>query len=354
MARYPQKRLPLQISNFERLRTLNRIYVDKTALINDLCEVEGTLCFLSRPRRFGKSLLLSTMECLFTKGVEAFQGLAIADLWQDGRYNVLRLDFSQIGVFQTQEGFAQKFGNLLERQIRPIDLSYQTQSDDVANGFAQWLEKQPQGSLVLLIDEYDEPLVRVIGNKDLFAAVRDTMRDFFAVVKGVSESLRFFFMTGITRYNHTNIFSAFNNLKDITFHPKYGAILGYTEDEIKVYFSEYIKQSAEALGQGEAWVMENLRRHYDGYSFDKEVSTHVYSPWSVLNFFSDPRLGFDDYWFNSGAFPKVLDKYLGTHDELNPHDYRRPQFIDISEISIPYDYDVGTSVNSLKPQSIRK
>ena len=173
---------------------------------------------------------------------------------------------------------------------------------------------------MLLIDEYDAPLTAVMGDKKEFEARRALFSEFFSTVKSRSSKFRFIFITGVTRYSNTSIFSAFNNIKDISFNPTYGAIVGYTQAELENYFKDYIEYAANALNKKEKTdkytyelILEELKNNYDGYSFDEECEWHVYNPWSILNFLSEPQRGFKPYWLETGgAKPSLLVNYLNT------------------------------------------
>ena len=151
---------------------------------------------------------------------------------------------------------------------------------------SEWLSLLDSNCLVVLIDEYDAPLTSCLDQPNLFKEVRSTMSELFLTLKSNEGCLRFFFMTGITKLSNTSIFSAFNNLEDISLYPKYETLLGYTEEEIKHFFKDYLSRAAKQLSLTENQMMEQLRNHYDGFSFDQNASSHVYCPWSVLKFFN--------------------------------------------------------------------
>ena len=225
--------IPLGQSDFRALRDEQCVYADKTAFIYQLCS-ESRKVFISRPRRFGKSLLVSAFETLFKHGLRDFQGLAIEKLWKDKTYKVVRLDFSEIRDFSDSRDFQEKFNALLINRFATIGFRYNSGRgrEPLMMQLLAWLDELPVRSLVLLIDEYDSPLTASLDNKTKFDAVRTIMSPFFLMLKSRGGCLRFFFMTGITRYRQTNIFSELNNFDDISLNPAYSTLLGLTEEEI--------------------------------------------------------------------------------------------------------------------------
>ena len=313
-------KLPLSITSFSDFAVNSMIYVDKTDLVANLARFRNPI-FLSRPRRFGKSTLVSTFHELFSNGFDKFQGLKITNenLWNDKTYKVIHIDFSQIKENTENRPFEDKFYLLLKSSFKEASLAIAEERDVIA-AFADTIAAEENGTLVLLIDEYDAPLTAVMGDKEEFEARRALFSEFFSTVKSRSSKFRFIFITGVTRYSNTSIFSAFNNIKDISFNPTYGAIVGYTQAELENYFKDYIEYAAKALNKKEKTdkytyelILEELKNNYDGYSFDEECEWHVYNPWSILNFLSEPQRGFKPYWLETGgAKPSLLVNYLNT------------------------------------------
>ena len=313
-------KLPLSITSFSQFAANSMIYVDKTDLVANLARFRNPI-FLSRPRRFGKSTLVSTFHELFSNGLDKFQGLKITNenLWNDKTYKVIHIDFSQIKENTENRPFEDKFYLLLKSSFKEASLAIAEERDVIA-AFADTIAAEENGTLVLLIDEYDAPLTAVMGDKEEFEARRALFSEFFSTVKSRSSKFRFIFITGVTRYSNTSIFSAFNNIKDISFNPTYGAIVGYTQAELENYFKDYIEYAAKALNKKEKTdkytyelILEELKNNYDGYSFDEECEWHVYNPWSILNFLSEPQRGFKPYWLETGgAKPSLLVNYLNT------------------------------------------
>ena len=307
--------------DFRDLIDNNRIYVDKTALISQIAKDEKGPYFISRPRRFGKSTLINTLHELFAHGLEKFKGLEIEPLWKDKTYKVLHLDFSSYN-FSSEINFNDYFYEDLKQEFLSIGLKVNDSTLDTkipALLFDNVLKNNPSDQkIVLLIDEYDTPLSAVLNNEKEFIARRDILHSFYSKVKQYQGRFRFIFITGVTYYSHTSIFSAFNHLKDLTLSTKYGALLGYTTEELEKYFYEYIDNAATVLNEendtdayDHAMVVEELQRNYDGYSFDRKCKAHVFNPWSIINFLESPEDGFIPYWVVSGgATPTFLVNYL--------------------------------------------
>ena len=337
MTHSPLFPLPLGRSGFPALREENDIYVDKTDLIYRLAKDSGKV-LLTRPRRFGKSLLVSTLETLFANGLRDFRGLAIEKLWNDKTYQVVHLDFSTIKEFSSCEEFVAKLHRLLARSFNEIGASL-PYDDRFYDAMSIWLKTVPSRSIVLLVDEYDAPLTACLGNNDLFAAVRSVMREFYANLKFADNALRFWFMTGVTKFKSTSIFSDLNNFTDISSNPVYGTLLGYTEKELKSCFDGYLTRAADELGVSKEKLIELMRTHYNGFCFDQFAKTRVYCPWSVLNFLAAPEMGFQNYWFESGGQPSVLLNYLVSHSLADPASYDKPQEVPLELLNSTSDYE---------------
>ena len=239
-------KLPLSITSFSNFCERKKIYIDKTDLVAKLAQFDAPI-FLSRPRRFGKSTLVSTFHELFSNGLDKFQGLKIVtdNLWNDKTYKVIHLDLSKIkeqsGDVTFNELFLQQlddafshsgYENILNEKIktpaRYLDIRFNQK--DITN-------------LVLLIDEYDAPLTAVMGDKEEFESRRRVLSNFFSTIKAYSGKFRFIFITGVTRNFNDSIFSSFNILEDISFNPTYGALVGYTQEELEHYFKDYLENA---------------------------------------------------------------------------------------------------------------
>lgn len=329
MARLMQQ-LPLGRSGFAALRQANAVYVDKTAMIAALAQNDGKL-FFTRPRRFGKSLLVSTLESLFAHGLRDFKGLAIESLWTDTTYRVVRLDFSEIKHFRTIEGFSEQFSAHIVACFAKVGFRAETTGSVIAQ-LSSWLADLGPRSIVVLIDEYDAPMTACLDAPELFSDVRMTLSRFFSVLKSKDDCLRFLWMTGVTKFSSTSIFSEFNDMNDISLNADFGTLVGYTESEIEIYFSDYLQQAAAALQLSADEVLEQLRAHYNGFCFDSQAHTRVYCPWSVLSFLKNPQQGFGNYWYASGGHPAVLLQYLKGHDLDDPACYAEPKKVALSDL----------------------
>ena len=311
------KQLP-DTTDFRELIDNNCIYVDKTAIINQFASKKGPF-FISRPRRFGKSTLINTLHELFTHGTEKFKGLEIEPLWKDKTYKVLHLDFSIFKEVPSSSSFNKEFMDSLKFSLERAGIKPANEKVDFpAKLLEKSIENEDERSVVLLVDEYDAPLTAVLNDSNEFEDRRKILSNFYMTVKSFQVKFRFIFITGVTYYAHTSIFSAFNNLTDLTLDLRYGGLLGYTSEELELYFGEYIDNAVEVLNKKyhterytHDLVVSELKRNYDGYSFDEEALNHVYNPWSIVNFFDAPVRGFIPYWVVSGgSTPTFLVNYL--------------------------------------------
>lgn len=297
---------PIGIQSFKNIRTGGYVYVDKTALIYQMAD-RGQYYFFSRPRRFGKSLLVSTMEAYFQGKKELFGGLAIKRLeteWQ--QYPVLHLDLN-VDAYNTPENLEQ----VLNKVLSDWERIYGSNPDETTlalrfAGIIRRAYEKSGKSVVVLVDEYDKPLLSVLNNQSLYHSYLNTLKGFFGVLKTQDLYLRFVFITGVSRFSHVSIFSDLNNLKDISMSLKYAALCGITERELYDNFGESIRELAFAEGISYEETCDKLRRQYDGYHFC-ENGVGVYNPFSLLNTFDENK--FSDYWFRSGT-PTFLVKVL--------------------------------------------
>lgn len=332
--------LPLGRSSFESVRHEGLIYVDKTDLIGSFAR-KGGYYFLCRPRRFGKTMLVDTLASLFKYGLRDFQGLKIAENWSKPTFDVLRLDFSDTRKFDTLEDFESIFIDSVKASVEDSGISFPPETFDGTSNFAirfgKILKSRPVSSLVLLIDEYDAPLIDCLNNLTLFSKVQKYLQSFFDVVKKNSACLHFMFITGVSRYSNVGIFSAFNILKDLSMDPAYGTLLGYTEDEIRFYFKDYVQHAADVLHIDFDECIARLKENYDGFCFDEDIATHVFNPWSVLNFLDTPKRGFTNYWYGSSGNPTILLNYLKGHCLKDPAHYGNDQVVNGTELTSSKD-----------------
>ncbi len=296
------KKLPLGIQTFGKLIEGNFLYVDKTRYIKNLAE-RYSYVFLSRPRRFGKSLLLSAIGEYFSANHELFKDLDAQP--NDIAYPVLRLDFSQID-FGTPEELTASLINLLHRNFLPG--MQDSGSGNLKSTFISLIEslhKSTGEKVVILIDEYDKPVTEMIDRPELAEANREVLRSFFGVVKSLDEKIRFMFITGVSKFSKLSLFSGLNQITDITLHPEFSCICGIDQDEMERYFSPHIKKLAHNMKITVADISGRIRSWYNGYSWDG--INKVYNPYSLMNLF-DFGL-FQNYWFNTGT-PAFLIKMI--------------------------------------------
>ncbi|WP_308513822.1 AAA family ATPase [uncultured Turicimonas sp.] len=339
------KPLPLGNSSFPRIRVTDQIYVDKTRLIFDLAS-KAEKFFLARPRRFGKSLLISTFESLFKYGLRDFQGLEIEKLWKEkNTFNVVRIDFLEIKNYLSADDFSSKLDSLLVRRFQEFGFVYAPNPlSSPIDQISDWLRRQPVNSFVILIDEYDSPLTACLNDKKLFEKVRSRLAEFYSALKSNDEQIRFLFITGITKFSKTSIFSELNNLSDISLDHKYSNLLGYTSEEIRSYFGGYLRRAADTVQISPQELFLELIKHYDGFCFDRLVSEHVFAPWSVLKFLSSPENGFIDYWFESGGKPTALTQYFKSHAMADPAQFDKEKLVPFSELTGSSDAETLSDV----------
>jgi len=295
------KRLPIGKQEIRSLIEGNYVYVDKTQYIYQMID-NPTSYFLSRPRRFGKSLLVSTLREIFSGNKELFRGLWIYDKIEWKTYPVIHLDFSKsghraIGTINSLnimlDECAKSYGVTLEHTAHPLR-------------FKELIEKvSVNGKVVILIDEYDKSIIDYIDQIDKAIANREILKDFLSILKGSEKYIHFLFITGVSKFSQVSIFSDLNHLNDITVNPKYAQIVGYTEAELLHYFKDYIELLHKNTKDTFPDILQTIKEWYDGYSWDG--ATFVYNPFSVLNLFEN--MVFSDYWFATGT-PTFLVKML--------------------------------------------
>ena len=305
---------PIGIQTFEKIVDDGFMYIDKTALMYRLIQ-EGRYYFLSRPRRFGKSLLLSTMEAYFQGKRELFDGLAIAHLEKDWMtYPVFHIDLN-IGVYDSPEALTERLVYHLEgweKQYGVQPTAAQSMGTRFQNVIKQACESAGQ-KVVILVDEYDKPILQAMGDEVLQNQFRVALKSFYGVAKSMDAYIQFAFFTGVTKFSKVSIFSDLNNLKDISFNNTYAELCGITEKEIRDNLDEQVDEMAEANGISKNMCYERLKENYDGYHFSRN-STGVYNPFSLLNALNDQC--FDDYWFETGTPTILVETLKRTNYEL--------------------------------------
>ncbi|HLP44681.1 MAG TPA: AAA family ATPase [Candidatus Kapabacteria bacterium] len=297
--------LPLDLQFFDKLVASNFVYVDKTGFIAKLINSKLTYFFLSRPRRFGKSLLVSTMKEVFLGHKELFRNLNIYDAIEWQTYPVIHFDFSAIGASQ-KYSLEKALTNEVDKITREFNLPLTNgPSSTKFRYLIENLSKREKKPVVILIDEYDKPIIDHVTNDAKREINRSELQDFFSILKGAGAYLRFLFITGVSRFAQVSIFSALNNLIDLTFDPDYAALTGYTEDELTAHFSPYIHRFAEKKNYHIDDLMVIIKKWYNGYSWDGR--TKVYNPFSILRLLSG--FEFRDHWFATGT-PTFLFKLI--------------------------------------------
>ena len=305
----------------------DRIYVDKTKYIFSLLRSHERV-FISRPRRFGKSLTLDTIGTLFEYGVEPyFKDTWIYDKWSENTYPVLRLNFLEfkkddIEIFKRQ--FVEKISKFAKKH--KVE-NYEEDSEPMGaldNLFTSLRDERRQ--IVILIDEYDTQLTSNINNSELYEKYQNILREIYGVLKGAA-AIRFLGITGVTRLKDAALFSNGSDIKDISNHTAYSQMIGFTRDEIRKYYIDYLKLAAsceKGISEDEVTdreieeILDTLAYHYDGYCFDKNGEKKVFSTWSVNNFFNElsanRKCTYGDYWYDNGGLPTILKNYIESHN----------------------------------------
>ncbi len=300
---------PIGIQNFEKIRKAGYFYVDKTALVHQLART-GSYYFLSRPRRFGKSLLISTFEAYFQGKKELFEGLAMEKLEKDWiKHPILHLDLN-IERYDTPESL----NDILEKNLSKWEKLYGADASERSFSlrFAGIIERaceQTGQGVVILVDEYDKPMLQAIGNEELQKEYRNTLKPFYGALKTMDGCIRFAFLTGVTKFGKISVFSDLNNLNDISMWNKYIDICGISEQDLHENLEVEMHEFADAQGMTYERFRDKLREYYDGYHFTHN-SIGIYNPFSLLNAFD--RKEFGSYWFETGT-PTYLVKLLKKH-----------------------------------------
>ncbi len=306
------KKLPIGIQSFEKVIEGGYLYVDKTQLIHQLVNT-GSTYFLSRPRRFGKSLLLDTIKSLFEGKKALFSGLWIEDQWDWEQTNPV-LHFSFDAIAYEKMGLEEALLFELNKLANHYKIELPTNSYKVQ--FKELLEQlhKKYGKVVLLIDEYDKPIIDYLEKDTLEQAKinREVLRSFYAVLKNSDKYLQLVFITGISKFAQVSIFSHLNNLNDITLNKRYATLTGYTQMELEHYFEDYLQEVQAYLNASRQQVLDEMREWYNGYSWDGVQ--RVYNPFGVLRFFSAQR--FTNFWFSTGS-PRFLIEQMRKWQVFN-------------------------------------
>ena len=332
---------PIGIQDFEDLQRNGYAYVDKTNFVYKLAD-EGKYYFLSRPRRFGKSLFLSTLEAYFQSKKELFEGLAIYDLeteWK--KYPIFHIDLNTANFREKDSLYA-----VLNDYLTTWECKYGTRESEATLALrfkgviARAAEKEGCG-VVILIDEYDKPILQTLRAPELQAEHRAQLKAFYSVLKTQDRYIKFAFLTGVTKFGKVSVFSDLNNLTDISMDHRYISICGMTEKELLTNFKEGIGELASANEDNETETIDKLRMRYSGYHFE-ENSEEIYNPFSVLNTLANSR--YDDYWFKANTHTFLID-ILKKHDycitDLNKAQVKANMMNNVDSNPIPVIYQSG-------------
>lgn len=332
---------PIGIQDFEKLRTNGYSYVDKSRFVYKLA-TEGEYYFLSRPRRFGKSLFLSTLEAYFLGKKELFKGLAIYDLETDWKkYPIFHIDLNTANFREKDSLYT-----VLNDYLTTWESKYGARESEATLALrfkgviARAAEKEGCG-VVILIDEYDKPILQTLRDPELQAEHRAQLKAFYSVLKTQDRYIKFAFLTGVTKFGKVSVFSDLNNLTDISMDHRYISICGMTEKELLTNFKEGINELASANEDNETETIDKLRMRYAGYYFE-ENSEEIYNPFSVLNTLANSR--YDDYWFKANTHTFLID-ILKKHDycitDLNKAQVKVNMMNNVDFNPIPVIYQSG-------------
>lgn len=332
---------PIGIQDFEKLRTKGYSYVDKSRFVYKLA-TEGEYYFLSRPRRFGKSLFLSTLEAYFQGKKELFEGLAIYDLeteWK--KYPIFHIDLNTANFREKDSLYT-----VLNDYLTTWECKYGTRESEATlalrfKGVIARAAEKEGCSVVILIDEYDKPILQTLRAPELQAEHRAQLKAFYSVLKTQDRYIKFAFLTGVTKFGKVSVFSDLNNLTDISMDHRYISICGMTEKELLTNFKEGIGELASANEDNETETIDKLRMRYSGYHFE-ENSEEIYNPFSVLNTLANSR--YDDYWFKADTHTFLID-ILKKHDycitDLNKTQVKANMMNNVDFNPIPVIYQSG-------------
>jgi len=308
------KRLPIGIQDFRYMMENNYLYIDKTKYLHMLKD-RGKFYFMSRPRRFGKSLTISTYDCMFRGEKELFKDTWLYDNWAFEPQPVIRLNMSEIqaqdeqtvetSLFELMDEFYDTHG--FKRDSQLLKTTFRR--------LIQRLYEKYNKRVIVLIDEYDKPILDHLDDHGMAEKIRTVLRTFYSTLKSSDAYLDFVFITGITKFTKVGVFSTLNNLDDISTWDEVSQMLGYTQEELERDFEPYLEKCANTMDMNQQGLFEAIKKHYNGFSFDGKH--FVYNPFSILNFLN--KKIFDNYWVESGS-PSFIVKYAERHD-IQPDQY---------------------------------
>ncbi|MBD3203253.1 AAA family ATPase [Candidatus Woesearchaeota archaeon] len=329
------KKLPIGIQDFKKIINGNYIYVDKTKYLFDLIK-QGTPVFLSRPRRFGKSLTLSTLYYLFSGKKELFKGLYIHDKWDFKKYPVIRLDMSATYSTGSIEEFKQSVHDLITSEAKKHNLNIKKRI--ISSLFKEIIEELSKvEKVVVLIDEYDKPILDNITNVKKAQKVREVLRSCYDILKPTDQYLKHVFLTGISKFSKVGVFSTLNHLRDISLSSEYSEFLGLTEKEIKKYFKKNLQKTSKIMNKSQFELLDKIKDWYNGFSFDG--NHFVYNPFSILIMFAENE--FRNYWYETGT-PSFLVKLVKKKKIDN---------VNIREKIVDIDFTNKKEIEKASPES---
>lgn len=297
------KNLPIGIQTFSDLIEGNYLYIDKTEFIHRLLSSGVKYYFLSRPRRFGKSLLVSTLREIFSGNKPLFKGLWIENKIDWTPHPIIQIDFLGLN-YATKEELIDTLDFLIDKNAEAHGLTLKEKTYD--KRFRELVTTLAKGGkVVVLVDEYDKPIIDFIDKPATASCNRDILKSFYSNLKGLDEYIRFVFITGVSKFSKVSVFSDLNNLLDITVDEEYSTMLGYTQQELSRYFDDRLEQFAKEGNTKRPEWERDIKKWYNGYSWDGK--NYVYNPYSVLNFFRKKQFG--NYWFESGT-PSLIVKLI--------------------------------------------
>src|SRR6056297_3862557 len=308
------KRLPIGIQDFRYMMENDYLYIDKTPYLHMLKD-RGKFYFMSRPRRFGKSLTISTYDCMFRGEKELFKETWLYDNWAFEPQPVIRLNMSELDN-RDEKRVEENIIYLLDEQYAAHGITKDTNMMKMA--FATLIKRlyEKYGKrVIVLIDEYDKPILDHLNDHEMAKKIRTVLRTFYSTLKSSDAYLDFVFITGITKFTKVGVFSTLNNLDDISTWDEVSQMLGYTQEELERDFEPYLEKCANTMDMNQQGLFEAIKKHYNGFSFDGKH--FVYNPFSILNFLN--KKIFDNYWVESGS-PSFIVKYAERHD-IQPDQY---------------------------------
>lgn len=309
----PVYKLEIGKSSFRDRILENCIYVDKTQYIYELISRDSN-CFLSRPRRFGKSLLISTFKELFSGSKDLFKNCWIYDKIEWIAYPIIHLDFLDIDYKKL--GLEQSLDEKLNSLANKFNIELHKKS--IKGKFSELIEMLAKDKkVVVLVDEYDKPVIDYLEDIPEAEKNRDILKNFYSTLKAQTHNLRFLFITGVSKFSRISIFSDLNHLKDITIHPRYSMMLGYTQEEIELYFSYYLANWEKKNNHHRQVLFKKLKDHYNGYSWDG--ANFVYNPFSILSFFDTYQ--FNNYWFATGSPTFLVNKLKNSPNVIDQYEH---------------------------------